>query len=160
MFDDPDAVRGSERQHYAACERCHDRYSTLADDARAAAGLLEAPELEVDVASAYRVVAASPAAQPGLVRLPILPPATRPMFAGLAAAVALTALVAVAAVNVLPIFQPQTVRPVPISIADAEALSALGDYGTFTWSQQPQPQIVLSAAEAEKVSGLHAPTVG
>lgn len=160
MYDDSNTLTSSDRQHYAACEACQDRYAALADDARAAAGLLAAPDVHVDVASAYKSVAAAPGARPRLIRLPILPPAARPVFAGLAAAVALTVLVATAAVNVFPIFQPKTVEPVPISVADMQALSALSDYGTLTWSQQPQPQIVLTAAEAEKISGLHVPVVG
>lgn len=161
MFDDPDAVSGSDREHYAGCEACKSRYSALADDARAAVGLLAVPDVKVDVDSAFRRVTTAPAAQPRFgIRLPVLRPAARPMFAGFAAAVVVAALVVTAFANLLPIFQPKTVEPVPVTVGDLQALSALSGYGTLTWSTQPQPQVVLSAADAEKVSGLPVPTVG
>ena len=161
MFDDPDAINGSDRRHYAECATCQARYSGLADDARTAASLLATPDLKVDVGAAYRRVQAAPAAQPRFgIRLPIFQPVTRPMFAGLAAAAVLVALVVTAFAGVFNIFEPKTVEPVPITVADVQALSGLADYGTLTWSQQPTPQVVLSAAEAEKVSGLHVPVVG
>ena len=56
-------------------------------------------------------------------------------------------------------FTPQTLTPVPVTMADMEALSQLSAYGTVTWTKQPQPQIVTSAAEAISVSGLPVPKV-
>src|SRR5260370_4319880 len=79
------------------------------------------------------------------------------MCAGLAAAALLVVLVATAFANVLPLFQPKTVEAVSIQITDIQALSALGDYGTVTWSQQPQPEVVLSAADAKTIAGFNAP---
>jgi hypothetical protein len=38
-------------------------------------------------------------------------------------------------------------------------LQALGDYGTLTWSVNPNPQIVLTADEAKQISGLNVPKV-
>ena len=158
MFDDPDALTGSDRRHYADCRDCQARYTGMADDARATATMLAAPELKLDVASAFKRVQAAPAARPRFgFSLPILRPASRTMFAGLAAAVVVLALVVTAFVNILPLFQPKTVQPVPVTVADIQALSALGDYGTITWSQQPQPQVVLSAADAQAVAGFKAP---
>jgi hypothetical protein len=158
MFDDPDALTSADRRHYADCTGCQARYAGMAEDARATASMLAAPELELDLGSALKRVQTAPAAKPRFgFGLPILRPASRPMFAGLAAAVVVLALVATAFANILPLFQPKTVQPVPVTVADIEALSALSDYGTVTWSEQPQPHIVLSAAEAQAVAGFKAP---
>jgi len=158
MFDDPDALTSSDRQHYAGCADCQSRYAGMADDARAVATMLSAPELEPDVASAFKRVKAAPAAKPRFgFSLPILRPSSRPMFAGVAAAAVVLALVVTAFANVLPLFQPKTVEPVPVTVADIQSLSALGEYGTLTWSKQPQPQVVLSAADAEAIAGFKAP---
>jgi hypothetical protein len=161
MFDDPDALTSSDRGHYHDCADCQARYTGMADDARAAATMLATPELKLDVASAFKRVQSAPASKPRFgFSLPILRPASRPMFAGLAAAVVLVALVVTAFANILPVFQPKTVQVVPITVADLQALSALSEYGTLTWSQQPQPQIVLSAADAKAVARFNAPAVG
>ena len=159
MFDDPDALTGSDRRHYVDCADCQARYTGMADDARAVATLLATPELKVDAGSALERVQAAPAAKPRFgFSLPILSPASRPMFAGLAAAAVLVALVVTAFAEVLPLFQPKTVEPVPVSVADLQSLSALSDYGTLTWTSEPKPQIVLSAAEAETIaSGMKVP---
>jgi len=160
MFDDPDALTGTDRRHYADCADCQARYSGMADDARAATTLLATPELKLDVASAFQRVQTAPAAKLRFgFSIPILNPASRPMFAGLAAAAVVVALVVTAFANILPLFQPKTVQAVPVTVADLQALSALSDYGTLTWSQKPNAQVVLSAAEAQAVSGLHVPVV-
>jgi hypothetical protein len=56
-------------------------------------------------------------------------------------------------------FTPQTLTPVPVTMADMEALSQLSAYGTITWTTQPQPQIVTSADQAHTISGLPVPKV-
>lgn len=158
MFDDPDALTSSDRRHYADCAGCQARYADMAEDARAVATLLATPDVKVDAASAFQRIQAAPAAKPRFgFTLPILRPASRTMIAGLVAATLLVVLVATAFANVLPLFQPKTVETVPIQITDVQALSALGDYGTITWSQQPQPQVVLSAADAKTIAGFNAP---
>ena len=158
MFDDPDALTSADRRHYADCAECQARYAGMAEDARAVAILLAAPDVNVDTASAFQRIQAAPAAKPRFgFTLPILRPASRTMFAGLAAATLLVVLVAATFANVLPLFQPKTVEAVPIQVTDIQALSALGDYGTVTWSQQPQPQVVLSAADAKTIAGFNAP---
>ena len=158
MFDDADALTSSDRRHYADCPDCKAGYAGMAEDARAVATLLATPDVKVDAASAFQRIQAAPAAKPRFgFTLPILRPASRTMFAGLAAAALLVVLVATAFANVLPLFQPKTVEAVPIQITDIQALSALGDYGTVTWSQQPQPEVVLSAADAKTIAGFNAP---
>jgi hypothetical protein len=158
LVDDPEALTGSDRRHYMDCAACQSRNQGMADDARAAATMLAAPELKLDVATAFKRVQTAPAARPRFgFSLPILRPSTRPMFAGLGAAAIVVALAVTAFANILPLFQPKTVQPVPVTFADLQSLSSLSAYGTLTWSTKPQPQVVLSAAEAKSVSGLDVP---
>ena len=158
-FDDADALTESDNRHFAACADCQARYAAFADDARAVAGVLAVPDLKVDVASAFSRVRSAPAAQPRFgIRLPIMRPASRPVMGVLAAAAVILALVVTGIAQGL-FFRPQSVQPVPVSVADLQSLSGLGDYGTFAWTTKPTPQLVTSAAEAGTVSGLHVPVV-
>jgi hypothetical protein len=157
--DDPDALTGSDRRHYMDCAACQARNQGMADDARTAATMLSAPELKLDVATAFKRVQAAPSAKPRFgFSLPILRPSTQPMFA-FGAAVVVVALAITAFANILPLFQPKTVQPVPVTFADLQALEQLSAYGTLTWSTQPKPQIVLTAADAKAISGLDVPVV-
>jgi hypothetical protein len=158
LVDDPDALTGSDRRHYMDCAACQARNKGMADDARATVSMLSAPELKLDVATAFKRVQTAPAAKPRFgFSLPILRTSTRPMFAGLGAAAIVAALAITAFANILPLFQPKTVQPVPVTFADLQSLSSLSAYGTLTWSTKPQPQVVLSAADAKAVSGLDVP---
>jgi hypothetical protein len=161
-FDDEDALTDSERRHFLACADCQDRYAPLAEDARAVAGVLAVPELKVNVAAAFSRVRSAPAAQPRFgVRLPILRPVSRPFMGALAAAAIIVALVVTAAAPaVLNFFQPKSIQPVAVSVADLQSLSGLSAYGTFAWTTEPTPQLVTSAADAATVSGLHVPVTG
>ena len=161
-FDDEDALTNSDARHYSACAECQARYTAFADDAQAVAGVLAVPDLKVDVASAFSRVRSAPAARPRFgIRLPIVRPASRPAMGVLAAAAVIFALVVTGvAQNALTFFEPKTLQPVPVSVADLQSLSGLSAYGTFAWTKEPTPQIVTSAAEAATVSGLHVPVVG
>jgi len=160
-FDDEDALTDSDGRHYSVCADCQARYAAFADDAQAVAGVLAVPDLKVDVASAFSRVFSAPAAQPRFgIRLPIVRPASRPIMGALAAAAVIVALVVTGvAQSALTFFEPKTLQPVPVSVADLQSLSGLSAYGTFVWTKEPTPQIVTSAAEA-KVSGLDVPVVG
>jgi len=159
-FDDADSLTESENRHYSACADCQSRYAALADDARVVAGALAVPDIKVDVASAFSRVRSAPAAQPRFgIRLPIVRPASRPVIGVLAAATVILALVVTGIAQGI-FFQPQSVQVVPVSVADLQSLNGLGDFGTLTWTTQPAPQLVTSAAEAATVSGLHVPVVG
>ncbi|HSS94109.1 MAG TPA: hypothetical protein VLR46_08970 [Candidatus Dormibacteraeota bacterium] len=162
MFDDPDALAGSDRRHFVDCAECQVRYAAMADDARAVTTLLAVPELKPDLASALKRVQVAPAAKPRFgFQLPILRPSSRPMFAGFAAAVVVAVLAITAFANILPLFQPKTVEAIPVTVADLQSLSALSDYGTVTWSQQPNLKIALNAADAEAIAnGMKVPTPG
>jgi hypothetical protein len=156
MVDDPDAVAAPDREHFAGCAECKARFAGMEADAKTATALLATPETSFDANAAYRRMTAQPARPRFGFRLPILRPASR----GMVAALGLVVLVAVgvtAAVNVSNIFQPQTVKPVPISVADLESLPDLSTYGDFKWTQQPTPAIGISKADAEKVAGFSAP---
>ncbi|HEX3508731.1 MAG TPA: hypothetical protein VHW94_10100 [Candidatus Dormibacteraeota bacterium] len=158
-FDDAGSMTESENRHFSACADCQARYATHADDARAVAGALAVPDLKVDVASAFSRVRSAPAAQPRFgIRLPIVRPASRPVMGVLAAATVVLALVVTGIAQGL-FFQPQSLQVVPVSVADLQSLNGLGDFGTLTWTTQPAPQIVTSAAEAASVSGLQVPVV-
>jgi hypothetical protein len=160
LVDDPDALTGSDRRHYTDCAACQARNKAMADDAQATATMLSAPELKLDIATAFERVQTAPAAKPRFgFSLPVLRPSTRPMFAGFGAAAIVVALAITAFANILPLFQPKTVQPVPVTFADLQSLSSLSAYGTLTWSTRPEPQVVLSAADAKAISGLDVPVV-
>jgi anti-sigma factor RsiW len=161
MVDDPDVTR-EDTAHLEACPECQSRLKTVSHEAGSIATLLAVPDARVDVASAFRRVMSTPAAQPRFgFRLPVFRPGSRPMVLALAAAVAGVALLASAvAVNQRGSWTPNTVTPVPVTVADMQSLSQLADYGTVTWTKQPAPQIVTSASEAATVAGgLQPPTV-
>jgi hypothetical protein len=161
-FDDEAALTDSEVRHYSACAECQARYTVVADDARAVAGVLAVADPEVDVASAFGRVRSAPAAQPRFgIRLPIMRPASRPIMGGLAAAAVIVALVVTGvAQDALTFFSPKTVQPVAVNVADLQSLSGLAEFGTFAWTTKPAPQLVTSAAEAATVSGLRVPVTG
>jgi hypothetical protein len=160
MVDDPDAHKEAEGRHLAGCAECQERQKTISEDARAIGALLTAPPMKVDVAAAFKNVSAAPAQPRFGVRLPLFRPASRPVILGLAAAIAAVALLGTSLAKDTNFLSPSTVTPVPVTVADLEALSQLSAYGTLTWTQLPQPQIVTSAAEAQSISGLRLPKVG
>ena len=161
MVDEPDAHEGAQARHLETCVDCQVRFSTVSKDARAISSLMTAPELKVDVASAFQRVRSTPAARPRFgFRLPVMRPGgSRPMVLAFATAVAAIALLVTAIAEGGNTFTPQTLTPVPVTMADMESLSQLSAYGTITWTKQPQPQIVTSTDEAHTVSGLPVPKV-
>ena len=159
-FDDPETQSGADARHYDSCLECQARYKAVAGDAAHVTSLLAAPELKVDVASAFERVRLAPAAQPSFgLRLPVLQPGRRPMVLAFAATLAAVALLATALASGDNIFSPKTITPVPVTVADLQALSQLSAYGDMTWSTRPNLQIAANAAEAESISGLKPPTV-
>jgi hypothetical protein len=161
MVDEPDGHNGAEARHFETCAECQARYKTAAEDARTITTLLAEPELKLDMASAFVRVSAAPAAQPRFgFRLPVFRPGSRrPVVLAFAAALAALALLATVIAQNGTIFAPSTVMPVPVTVADIQALSQLSGYGTVTWTKPPQPQIVTSADAAKTISGLDVPTV-
>ena len=158
MFDDQNAVTGPEREHFASCTECQERYAKTSADAGNAARLLAVPAATFDADAAYKRLAARPAVQSPRFgfRLPILRQSSRRPIAVLAFAVAL-AVVATAAANVSQVFAPTQVKPVPVSVADLQSLPDLSTYGTFASSSEPTPQIGVTKADAEQIAGFSAP---
>jgi len=160
MFDDPNAVTGTEREHFASCGECQDRYAKTSAEATEATRLLAVPAATFDADAAYKRVSEAPSRQPRFgFRLPILRQSARRPIAVLAFAVTL-AVIATASANVAQIFAPTQVKPVPVTVADLQSLPDLGAYGTFAWSKEPQPQIGVTEADAEQVAGFSAPKAG
>ena len=81
------------------------------------------------------------------------------MVLAFAAAIAAVALLASVIARDASNFTPNTVTPVPVTVADLEALSQLADYGTVTWTKQPSFQIVTSPSDAAAVAGGLKPPV-
>ena len=156
MLDDPDAITSPEREHFDHCVECKARQQTLAADARSVAAVLSAPPATFDAAAAYKRISSQPARPRFGFRLPLVRTASRPILAGVALA-ALLAVAVTASVNVSQIFAPKTVTPVPVTLADFQSLPDLSTYGDITWSQQPQPSVGITKAEAEKIAGFSAP---
>jgi len=160
MIDDPDARTGADARHLETCAECQSRFQAVSKDARAISSLLAVPDANVNVARALQLVRSAPQAQPRFgFRLPLARPGSRPMVIALAASVAAVALLVVAVAQGGVVFAPSTVTPVPVTLADMQALSQLSAYGTVTWTKQPQLQVATTADDAATVSGLHAPKV-
>jgi hypothetical protein len=156
MVDDQEAPPSADSAHLDGCAECKARYEAIASDAHSIATLLAVPEAHVDVAGAYSRVMGAPQAKPALgLKLPLLRPMARPMKLAFIAAVAAAALVVVAFAAGGFFFQPTKVKPVPITLSDLEALSQLGEYGTLTWTQEPNVQITPTAPTGD----LQAPVV-
>ncbi|MGA7911091.1 MAG: hypothetical protein WCC30_06040 [Candidatus Dormiibacterota bacterium] len=161
MIDDPDAGTGADARHLETCAECKSRFEAVSKDALAISSLLAVPDPNVNVARALQLVRSAPEAQPRFgFRLPVVRPGSRPMVVGLAAAFAAVALLVVALAEGGVVFAPTSVTPVPVTLADMESLSQLSQYGTVSWTTQPQLQIVAGASEAFAASGLQPPTVG
>jgi uncharacterized protein DUF4367 len=161
MVDDPDARSGADAAHLDGCPECQGRMKNVADDAHSIARLLAVPDAEVDVPKAFDRVRSAPAAQPRLgFRLPVGRPMGRPMVLALAAVIAGVALVTGVIARDLSLnYTPNTVSTVPVTVADMQALSQLADYGTLTWTKQPQFQVATSASDAAAAAGGMQPPV-
>jgi hypothetical protein len=156
MFDDPDARAGADASHLEGCAECQARFQSAGDDARAIGTLLAVPEPQLDVRAAFARVAAEPKARPALgFRFPLFrPAASRPAMA-LVAGVTAAAIAVVAFTFSGFFFQPTRVQAVPITLSDLQSLSQLADYGTVSWTKQPQ----LDVSPTAPTGDLQAPTV-
>jgi len=161
IFDDPDAKTGADALHLESCVECQTRLKAVSDDARTVATLLAVPDVKVDVARAFIQVSSAPAARPKFgIRLPLVRPGARPLILAFAAVVASLALIVTAIAQGGFSSTPTTVTPVPVSVADMQALYQLSDYGTLSWTTQPQFQLLTSAGEASSASGVSLPKAG
>jgi hypothetical protein len=160
IFDDPDAKTGADALHLENCVECQARLKAVSEDALAVATLLAVPDVKVDVARAFSQVSSAPAAQPKFgIRLPLLGrPVSRPLFLAFAAAIAALAVVVTAVAQGGFSSTPETVKVVPVSVADMQALSQLSDYGTLAWTAKPEYQLLTSASQVTSTVSL--PNVG
>jgi hypothetical protein len=159
MVDDPDARTGSDAAHLDGCIDCQARLKAISDDAHSVATLLAVPESRVDVARAFGRVMSAPKAQPALLRLPMMRPAPRQLTLAFVAAIAVAAVALVAFVANGFLYKPTSVATVPITVADVQALSQLSDYGTITWTKQPNLAAAVSASDAATAAGGLQPPV-
>ncbi len=161
MVDDPDARAGSDAAHLDGCPDCKATFDRVAGDTRSIAALLAVPDARIDVRGAYERVTHAPEAAPVLgIRFPMLTSRPRRLTFALVAAVTAAALVVVAFAASGFFAQPTTVKTVPVTLADIQALSQLADYGTVNWTTQPNFQVATSATEASQIAGgLTAPVV-
>jgi hypothetical protein len=161
IFDDPDAKTGADALHLENCVECQTRLKAVSDDARAVSTLLAVPDVKVDVGRAFSQVSSAPAAQPKFgVRLPLGRPGSRPLILAFAAAIAALALVVTAIAQGGFSSTPTTVTPVPVTVADMQALSQLSDYGTLAWTSKPQFQVVTSVAQLTTTPAVPLPKAG
>jgi len=61
--------------------------------------------------------------------------------------------------SIFQIFEAKQFTAVNVAPGDLRTLEQLGAFGTLTWSQQPTPHQVASAAAASAATGIGAPTV-
>lgn len=168
MLDEPLAIPGPARRHYAVCPQCQAAFKVVSGDAQEAARLLGVAPAAPDTAAALLAVRQRLRAEPAgngfgplkekLASMGTLHRVARPL--GVAAAVGALALgIAVTpaaswAQNLLSKFQPNQVVAVSINPNDLRTLPSLDDYGTV--SQQPKLQEihVADAAAASQASGM------
>ncbi|MEP7003861.1 MAG: hypothetical protein ABI888_04910 [Chloroflexota bacterium] len=61
--------------------------------------------------------------------------------------------------SIFQIFETKQFAAVTVTTTDLQTLGQLSEFGTLTWSSQPQPQQVATLAEATALTGLPAITV-
>jgi hypothetical protein len=160
-------MTSSDQAHFDSCAECKARFESIANTARATAGLLSLPGFTAEPAAALRSVRVrmqrDEAAHPlrwyerWVERLtPRWRPIATPVIAVLLAGALLTGVTATgAAEGWFRVFEPRTVAPVQVSASDFAATGKLLDYGEVKWLPGPptvQPLSDATAAAAQ--SGL------
>lgn len=159
LYDEPFAIRDTDRAHYAGCARCQERFQNLATAARGAQAALAVPGATVDADAALvrlqpRLAGQSP--RPALHRLP------RPNRAwalrlgavAAAAAVSVTLVASGTAQTIIDSFQPVQLQVVPIASTDLVGLPDLSQFGDLRVGQQPELKEAASAQAAHALTGL------
>lgn len=158
LYDEPYALDEETRAHYNECRECQERFTAVADDARHALALMAVPATTVDPVGALARVKAH--GSPTGSRFAVLRGGPRrPLVGGLAAAVLAIGLIATMtltplAANLIKIFQPSQIQPVPIAQGDLTGLDAFSNWGDVKWTKAPELKEAGSAAEAAQISGL------
>src|ERR1700682_5276166 len=167
IYDEPLALAAADQSHFDECAECKPRFNSIANNARAATGLLRVPAFEPQTRAALVAVQArikrEETARPPrwyerwLDRTsPRWRPMATPAIAVLLAAVLLTGLgVSGGAQSLVRVFEPQQRQAVPVSPSDFAQTSALLDYGNVKWlPEPPKLQQLTDAAAAQTQSGL------
>ncbi|HEX9095704.1 MAG TPA: hypothetical protein VF990_06320 [Candidatus Dormibacteraeota bacterium] len=166
IYDEPLALTSLDQAHFDTCLECKARFESIANTARATAGLLSVPGFTPDPAVALRSVqlrirgeeAASPPRwyERWLERTsPRWRPIATPAIAVVLAAALLSGVTATGlAQSWLRVFEPKTVAPVQVSPTDFANVAVL-DYGDVTWlPEAPRLQLLGDASTAATQSGL------
>ena len=167
IYDEPLALKATDQAHYDECAECKARFQSIANDARATAGLLTVPDFDVQPAAAFATVhgriRASEAARPPRRyerwlenALPRWRPVATPALAVLLAAAMLAGFTASGvAQNLIKIFEPHSFAAVEVSSSDFARTGKLLDYGTVKWLPgPPQAEQIADATDAQARSGF------
>jgi hypothetical protein len=167
IYDEPLALTSLDQAHFDGCAECKARFESIANTARATAGLLSVPGFAPEPAAALRSVRVrirtEEAVRPPrwyerwLGRTsPRLRPLATPAIAVVLAVALLTGVTATGvAQNLVRVFEPRTVAPLQISSSDFAATGKLLDYGDVKWvPSEPTVQLVSDASSAAAHSGL------
>jgi len=167
IYDEPLALTSVDQAHYDSCAECKARFDSIANTARATAGLLSVPGFTPEPAAALRSVKlrirSEEAARPPRWYerwLGRTSPRGRriatPAIAVVLAAALLTGVTATGAAQTLfRVFEPKSITPVQVSSSDFPTTSALLDYGDVTWlPDAPTLHQLSDAAAAAAQSGL------
>jgi hypothetical protein len=165
LVDEPMAAAEADRRHLESCDGCRSRGDLMAAEAAATANLLAVPSFEPDAAGALTRVRnlAAPAAAPRRAWARwswTAPRYARPLVL-LTAMVAIGALAIGASPSVLTIFNPdqgvKTVTVNPPTAGEFAGIPDLSQYGTVSVVKKGTTEAVLSATEAQQLSGLTPP---
>ena len=165
IYDEPLALSASDQTHLDSCAECQARFRTIANGARASAGLLSVPAFETQPAAALASLQRrnkekgdrrAPWYQRWVDRnTPRVRPLATPAIAAVLAAVLITG-VAVTGVagQLVRIFEPHQFVAVQVWPSDFARSGRLLDYGQVKWSPAPPTMKVTDAATAAAESGL------
>jgi hypothetical protein len=165
LIDEPLAATEADRGHLESCADCRTQSERLAGVASLSSSLLAVTEFEPDTAGALTRVRNLAEVAPAPRRAWARWSWTAPRFARplvLVTALVVTGALAVgASPSVLTIFNPtQGVKTVTVTAPDQGSIAGLPDlsqYGTMAVVEKGTTQTVLTAAEAEQLSGLTPP---
>src|ERR1700682_1086008 len=155
IYDEPLALAAADQSHFDECAECKPRFNAIANNARAATGLLRVPAFEPQTRAALVVVQAR-IKREETARPPRWRPMATPAIAVLLAAALLTGLgVSGVAQSLVRIFETKQLQAVTVSPSDFAQSTALLDYGPVKWlPEAPKVQQLTQAAAAQTQSGL------
>ena len=167
IYDEPLALTSVDQAHFDGCAKCKARFESIANSARATAGLLSVPGFTPEPAVALRSlqlrIRRDEVARPPrwyerwLGRTsPRWRPLATPAIAVVLAAALLSGVTATGvAQTIFRVFEPRTVAPVQVTSSDFPTTGVLLDYGDVKWLPgPPKLQQLSDATAAATQSGL------